>query len=144
MAKNKTQATQVPISSFLNSFVEQDWKREESMELIRLMRSWSGFEPTMWGPSIIGFGQYHYVYESGHQGDAPMLGFSPRKAQFSLYVYSKTPKSDALLTQLGKFKMGKSCIYIKRLSDINLDILEALCLDTISYLNEHHQCGACK
>jgi hypothetical protein len=73
-----------------------------------------------------------------------MLGFSPRKAQFSLYVYSKTEKSIALLEKLGKFKMGKACIYIKKLADIDVSILEQLCKETIDYLNEHHECGACR
>ena len=82
----------------------------------------------MWGPTIIGFGSYHYKYASGHEGDAPLLGFSPRKTQFSLYVYSKTEKSDALLKDLGKYKMGKACIYFKKLSDINISIVEQLSL----------------
>lgn len=107
------------------------------------MSEWSGFEPEMWGPTIIGFGSYHYKYESGHEGDAPLIGFSPRKANFSLYVYSKTETSDRLLEDFGNFKMGKACIYIKKLSDINISILEKLCLDTIAYLNEHHEC-ACR
>ena len=95
----------------------------------------------MWGPTIIGFGSYHYKYASGHEGDAPMLGFSPRKPQFSLYVYSKTERSDELLKALGKFKMGKACIYVKKLSDINIEVLKELCVETIAYLNEHHECS---
>ena len=97
----------------------------------------------MWGPSIIGFGSYHYKYASGHEGDAPFIGFSPRKAEFSLYVFSPTEQSKRLLDDLGKFKMGKSCIYIKKLSDINLATLEKLCRHGIAYISEHHQC-ACK
>ena len=108
------------------------------------MTEWSGYEPKMWGPTIIGFGNYHYKYESGHEGDAPILGFSPRKTQFSLYVYSKTEKSDQLLNQLGKFKMGKACIYMKKLTDINIEALEGLCRESIAYLNEHHECSACR
>ncbi|BAO74319.1 hypothetical protein WPG_0089 [Winogradskyella sp. PG-2] len=97
----------------------------------------------MWGPTIIGFGRYHYKYASGHEGNAPLLGFSPRKAQFSLYIYSKTDKSDNFLKDFGKFKMGKAYIYIKKLSDINITVLEKLCLETIAYLNDHHEC-ACR
>ena len=143
MAKNKTTETTVNVTDFINSYVDKDEKKTDSFKLIELMTAWSGFEPRMWGPTIIGFGSYHYKYASGHEGDAPMLGFSPRKAQFSLYVYSDTEKSRALLNDLGKFKMGKACIYVKRLSDINTDILEQLCQESIDYLNEHHEC-ACR
>ena len=143
MAKNKTTETKVKVSEFIESFVENDQKKADSYKLIDLMTAWSGFEPKMWGPTIIGFGSYHYKYASGHEGDAPMLGFSPRKAQFSLYVYSKTKKSDALLQDLGKFKMGKACIYFKKLSDIDVDVVEKLSRETIAYLNEHHEC-ACR
>lgn len=143
MAKNKTTETEVSVIDFINSYVEKEQKKEDSFRLIELMTEWSGFEPKMWGPTIVGFGSYHYVYASGHEGDAPMIGFSPRKAQFSLYVYSKTEKSDQLLESFGKFKMGKACIYVKKLSDINLEVLKGLCEESISYLNEHHEC-ACR
>ena len=143
MAKNKTTETKVKVSEFIESFVENDQKKADTYKLIDLMTEWSGFQPKMWGPTIIGFGSYHYKYASGHEGDAPMLGFSPRKAQFSLYVYSKTKKSDALLQDLGKFKMGKACIYFKKLSDIDVEVVEKLSRETIAYLNEHHEC-ACR
>ncbi|WP_394751112.1 DUF1801 domain-containing protein [Spongiimicrobium salis] len=143
MAKNKTTQTEVNVIDFINAYVDKEQKKEDSLELMALMQEWSDFEPKMWGPTIIGFGSYHYKYASGHEGDAPMLGFSPRKAQFSLYVYSKTAKSDELLNNLGKFKMGKACIYIKKLADIDLTVLEKLCRETMSYLNEHHEC-ACR
>ncbi|WP_368670290.1 DUF1801 domain-containing protein [Flavobacterium sp. K5-23] len=107
------------------------------------MSEWSGFEPNMWGPTIIGFGSYHYKYASGHQGDAPLIGFSPRKAAFSLYVYSPTEENKHQLDDLGKYKIGKACIYIKKLSDINIVTLKKLCDTTIAYLNEHHEC-ACR
>ena len=144
MAKNKTTETDVDVYEFIDSYVDKEQKKTDSLELIKLMSSWSGYEPKMWGPTIIGFGSYHYKYASGHEGDAPILGFSPRKAQFSLYVYSKTDKSDKLLEQLGKYKMGKACIYMKKLADIDLNVLEEMCRDTIAYLNEHHECSACR
>ena len=144
MAKNKTTETDVDVYEFIDSYVDKEQKKTDSHELIKLMSAWSGYEPKMWGPTIIGFGSYHYKYASGHEGDAPILGFSPRKAKFSLYVYSKTDKSDALLGELGKFKMGKACIYVNKLSDINIDVLEQMCKDTIEYLNEHHECFACR
>ncbi|MEO9893259.1 DUF1801 domain-containing protein [Aurantibacter sp.] len=143
MAKNKTTQTEVDVIDFINAYVDNDQKKAESFKLIELMKEWSRFEPKMWGPTIIGFGSYHYKYKSGHEGDAPLLAFSPRKAQFSLYIYSKTEQSDALLKDFGKFKMGKACIYIKKLADIDLSILEKLCTTTIAYLNEHHEC-ACR
>lgn len=144
MTKNKTTATEVNVLDFINSYVENEQKKVDSFELIKLMTVWTGFEPRMWGPTIIGFGRYHYKYKSGHEGNAPILGFSPRKPQFSLYIYSKTEKSDALLKEFGKFKMGKACIYVKKLADIDLSILEQICKETIAYLNEHHECGACR
>lgn len=144
MSKNKTNITEVDVFEFIDTYVEKEQKISDSLELIKLMTHWSGHEPKMWGPTIIGFGSYHYKYASGHEGDAPMLGFSPRKAQFSLYVYSKTQRSDELLKKLGKFKMGKACIYIKKLSDIDISILEEICKETLAYLDEHHVCGTCK
>ncbi len=144
MAKaNKTTETAVSVTDFINSYVEKDEKKTDSFQLIELMSKWSGFEPKMWGPTIIGFGSYHYKYASGHEGDAPIIGFSPRKAEFSLYVYSPTEESKTLLDDLGKFKMGKACIYIKKLSDINIDVLEKICTLSIAYINENHEC-ACR
>ncbi|KMQ67049.1 hypothetical protein ACM39_14740 [Chryseobacterium sp. FH2] len=143
MAKNKTTETTVSVADFINSYVEKDEKKADSFELIKLMSDWSGFEPKMWGPTIIGFGSYHYKYESGHEGDMPLIGFSPRKAEFSLYVYSPTKESEPLLNELGKFKMGKACIYVKKLSEINIETLEKICKATIAYLNENHEC-ACR
>lgn len=142
-SKNKTSETEVQVIDFINSTVDKEQKREDSFRLLELMQEWSGFEPRMWGPTIIGFGRYHYKYASGHEGDAPLIGFSPRKAQFSFYVFSDTEKSRALLEDFGKFKMGKACIYVKKLSDISVPVLEQLCLETIAYLNEHHEC-ACR
>nr|WP_321236742.1 DUF1801 domain-containing protein [uncultured Psychroserpens sp.] len=143
MAKNKTTETELNVFDFIESYVDNDQKKADSYKLIELMSEWSGFEPKMWGPTIIGFGSYHYKYASGHEGDAPLLGFSPRKTQFSLYVYSKTDKSDTLLMDLGKFKMGKACIYFKKLTDINIPIVKQLSMETIKYLNKHHEC-ACR
>ena len=143
MATNKTTETKVSIDDFIDSYVDNEQKKEDSYKLIELLKEWSGFEPRMWGPSIIGFGSYHYKYESGHEGDAPLLGFSPRKAAISLYVYSPVKEQEQLLDELGKFKMGKACIYVKKLSDINIETLEKMSRATIEYLNEHHEC-ACR
>ncbi|WP_264432031.1 DUF1801 domain-containing protein [Flavobacterium agricola] len=94
--------------------------------MVELMQQATGEKAQMFGPTIIGFGSYQYQYASGHGGVAPLLGFSPRKAALSLYVYSGTPQEDVLLQQLGTFKMGKACMYVKKLSDINLTILQQI------------------
>ncbi len=138
MAKNKTTQTEIDVYDFIDSYVENDQKKKDSLELIELFQKWSGFEAKMWGPTIIGFGTYHYKYESGHEGDAPLLGFSPRKAEFSLYVYMPTPQNESLLDELGKYKMGKSCIYIKKLIDINIVVLEKISKNTIAFLNHKY------
>lgn len=143
MAKTKTTYTGADVTDFVNSYVDNEQKKADSFRLIELMQEWSGFEPKMWGPTIIGFGNYHYKYASGHEGDAPIIGFSPRKAAFSLYVYSPTESSEKLLAELGKFKMTKGCMYVKKLSDINISALRKICIASIKYVNEHHEC-ACR
>lgn len=141
MAENKTKETEVSVVDFIHSFVENEKKKEDSLKLIDLMTDWSGFPPKMWGPTIIGFGSYHYKYASGHEGDAPLIGFSPRKAEISLYVFSPVDEQIGILEQLGKFKKSKACIYIKKLDDIDIGVLEKLCKSSIAYINEHHECG---
>jgi hypothetical protein len=141
MAKTKTNYTGQDVIDFVNTYVDNEQKKEDSFRLIELMQDWSESEPKMWGPSIIGFGNYHYKYASGHEGDAPVLGFSPRKAALSLYVFSDTEKSKKLIADLGKFKMSKACIYIKKLSDINTDVLKELCIESIKYISKHHECS---
>ncbi len=143
MAKNKTNETEVNVVDFITSYVENPQKKEDSFKLIELMSNWSGFEPKMWGPTIIGFGSYHYKYASGHEGDMPLIAFSPRKPEFSLYVYSPTEENNYLLDNFGKFKISKACIYVKKLSDINISVLERMCKDSIDYLNKNHEC-ACR
>lgn len=141
MSKTKTVYTGKDVSDFVESYVDNDQKKADSYRLIELMQEWSGAEPKMWGSSIIGFGNYHYKYASGHEGDAPVLGFSPRKAAFSLYIFSATEKSKLLLADLGKFKMSKACIYVKKLADINIAILRELCIESIKYISKHHECS---
>ena len=141
MATNKTTYTRQDVREFINAFVESDQKKADSFQLIELMQQWSGEAPRMWGPSIIGFGNYHYKYDSGHEGDAPVLSFSPRKNALTLYVYSDTPRSKQLLTQLGTVKMSKACMYVKKLSDINTDVLKEICLESIKYISAHHECS---
>ncbi len=140
--KNKTTQTDADVTEFVNSFVQNDSKREDAFHLIKLLSKWSGYKPKMWGSSIIGFGSYHYKYASGREGDAPILGFSPRKAAISLYVTSPEHNYDKFLDKLGKFKMSKACIYVNKLSDVNLDVLEKICNETIKYHNKTHGSGS--
>ncbi|MCJ0741583.1 DUF1801 domain-containing protein [Pedobacter montanisoli] len=139
MAKNKTNPTSENVSAFIEHFTDTEQKRSDSFDLIALMQDASGFEAKMWGPSIIGFGTYHYKYESGHEGDAPLVGFSPRKSAISLYVFTGLPEHKHLLSDLGKYKMGKACIYIKKLSDINSEVLKQLIKATINYLQTKYR-----
>ena len=144
MAKNKTTFTGQNVSDFIHGFVETESKKADSFQLIELLQAWSGEAPKMWGPSIIGFGHYHYKYASGHEGDAPVLAFSPRKAALTLYVYSDTDKSNELLSQLGKYTMSKACIYVKKLSDIQVDVLRDICMESMRYISEHYVCSCRK
>jgi len=144
MAKTKTKVTEADVLEFINSFVNSEQKKKDSFELMKILQDITGEEAKMWGPTIIGFGSYHYKYESGHEGDAPILGFSPRKAAFSLYIYSDTEKSNSILTDLGKFKMGKACIYANKLADINIPVFKELCIESIKYINEHNECSCRK
>lgn len=141
MAKNKTTYTGKNVIEFINEFVDNDQKKDDSLQLIDYMEKWTGCEAKMWGPSIIGFANYHYKYASGHEGDAPIIAFSPRKVAISLYVYSPTEQSEFLLANLGKFKMTKGCIYIKKLSDIEIETLEQICIESIKYINDKYECG---
>lgn len=135
MAKNKTTETNANVEEFILAFAETDQKRKDAFTLLKMMGDATGFEPKMWGPSMIGFGQYHYKSErSTQEGDWFLFGFSPRKAAISLYVYSGCAGQDELLNDLGKFKMGKSCIYVNKLSDIDLDTLKKLIHSTIAFL----------
>lgn len=141
MAEQKTKPTSADVSEFINSFADTAQKRKDSFELLKLMEDFTGYEPKMWGPSIIGFGSYHYKYDSGREGDAPLVGFSPRKAAISLYVYSGylgCSEQEDLLHDLGKFKMGKACVYVKKLSDIDQEVLKKLIKSTIDFLKEKY------
>lgn len=139
MAELKTQKNDADVHGFINSFADTEQKRKDSFELLKLMQDFTGNEPKMWGTSIIGFGSYHYKSErSSQEGDWPLVGFSPRKAAISLYVYSGTPEHEHLLKNLGKFKMGKACIYIKKLSDIDQNQLKILMGETIKFLQSKY------
>lgn len=135
MAELKTKQTTADVSEFIQAFADSEQKRKDGFELLKLMQEFTGHEPKMWGPSIIGFGSYHYKSERSRQeGDWPLIGFSPRKAAISLYVFTGAPEHEYLLEGLGKFTRGKGCIYVKKLSDINLEVLKKLMKATIDYL----------
>ena len=129
---NKTQPEDVPVEAFLES-VTDPVKRADSDRLIALMTEATGEPATMWGPSIIGFGRYHYRYETGHEGEAPLVGFSPRKAAISLYTWCETEGKADLLDRLGKNRAGVGCVYIKKLSDVDEDVLIELIARSVAY-----------
>lgn len=139
MAELKTKQHDGDVFEFISSFADTEQKREDSLELVKLMQKVTGYPPKMWGPSMIGFGSYHYKSErSKQEGDWPLVAFSPRKAAISLYVFTGIPEHEYLLKDLGKFTMGKACIYIKKLSDTNLDALERIISVTIEYLEDRY------
>jgi hypothetical protein len=125
MAENKTKANDASVEEFLNA-VPDEKKRADSFRLVQIMREETGEEPVMWGDSIVGFGSYHYKYASGREGDAPLIGFSPRKANLALYITSDFDRYGALMDRLGKFTTGKACLYVKRLSDVDEATLREL------------------
>ena len=126
MAENKTKETENSVEDFINA-VEDPKKRQDSFELVKLFEEVSGFEPKMWGDSIIGFGSYHYKYDSGREGDSLLIGFSPRKNTISFYLSCDIEgQQTSLLSILGKFKKGKACLYINKLEDINMQALTEL------------------
>ncbi len=137
MAENKTRPTAVDPAAFLDA-VEPEWKREDAWTLCRMMERLSGHAPRMWGPSIVGFGRYRYRYESGREGEAMLTGFSPRKTALTLYVMGGFKSRPELMDRLGRFKTGKSCLYIKRLSDVDRDALEALIAADLAYMREKY------
>jgi hypothetical protein len=125
MAENKTKPTELSVTAFVEGITDEA-RREDARALVKLMRGATGERPKMWGPSIIGFGSYHYKYESGREGEAPVVGFSPRKAALVLYGLNSASDAEALRAKLGKHTSGKGCIYIKKLADIDLKVLETL------------------
>lgn len=131
----KTTQTGADVEDFINAFAATPQKKQDGHDLLKLMKKHTGYNPKMWGPSIIGFGSYHYKSDrSKQEGDWPLVGFSPRKAAISLYIYSEAPGQDELLNRLGKFTMGKGCIYVKKLEDIDTVVLKELISGTIDFL----------
>ena len=140
MAELKTKKNDASVVDFLNS-VENERRREDSFAVLKLMEEVTGEEPVMWGTSIVGFGSYHYKYASGREGDWMAIGFSPRKQSLTLYMMSGFSKYEEILIRLGKYKTGKSCLYINRIEDIDIDVLTELIESSVNYLkskeNQH-------
>ena len=136
MAENKTKATPASVESYFSS-IEDEARRNDCEALTELMTKATNQPPTMWGTSIVGFGTYHYKYESGREGDACLTGFSSRKGDISVYLTS-FPGQAELLAKLGKHKMGKACLYIRKLSDVDLTVLEQLVVGCVAELKRRY------
>lgn len=133
-SENKTQATKASVAAFIDAVADPD-QRKDAKTIAALMQKHSGEKAAMWGPSIIGYGKYAYKYDSGREGTMCRIGFSPRKGQTVLYMIDGYEGKPELMAKLGKFKTGKSCLYVKRLSDINLPVLEELMVSSLKYMN---------
>jgi hypothetical protein len=125
MAQLKTVKTDASVDDFLAS-VENETRRKDSLVLLDMMRRATGMEPAMWGPSIVGFGETHYVYASGREGDWPEIGFAPRKTNLAIYVLDPSENFSELRDKLGKHRVGKACLWINKLADVDLDVLEQI------------------
>lgn len=138
MAELKTRPTKVSIDTFLERIADEA-RRGDCRTLVRLMKRATGERPTMWGPSMVGFGSYHYRYASGHEGDCFLAGFAPRKRELTLYIMSGFDRYNALMARLGKFRTGKACLYVKRLDDIDLAVLEELVSASVKHLKQWYR-----
>jgi hypothetical protein len=137
-SENKTRSTSAPVQAFLAS-VEHKTRREDGFALLDLFNRITGMKPKMWGPTIIGYGRYHYRYDSGREGDFLITGFSPSKAALSIYIMPGYRDMSDKLARLGKHKIGKSCLYINKLADIDISVLEEIVLDGIAYMKTRYE-----
>ncbi len=137
MAENKTKPTTISVPAFLDACADEV-RRADAKALAKLMQKVTGNKPSMWGPSIVGFGSHHYIYESGREGDMPIVGFSPRKAANVLYGTIGFAGADALLAKLGKYTTGKGCLYIKKLADVDVKVLETLIKKAVAATRARH------
>ena len=139
MAENKTKQTTASVEGYLSAIADEV-RREDCRTLVEMMTRASKAPPKMWGTGIVGFGSYHYKYESGHEGDSCIVGFSSRKGDISRYLVAGFPGSDALFAKLGKHKRGKACLYVRRLSDVDVEVLEQLIVGSVAQRKLHHAC----
>lgn len=135
MYELKTKENDNSVLEFIET-VDSPKKREDAYRLLDIFTETTGYPAKMWGPSIIGFGSYHYKYDSGHEGDAPLVGFSPRKAKISLYFATGDMDREKLLQEFGKHTSGKACVYINKVADIDVDVLKALISQSVKFLQE--------
>ena len=140
MATNKTTQNEDPVEDFINA-VDDEQKRRDSWDMIGLMKKITGSEPRMWGSSLVGFGSYHYQYASGREGDFFLTGFSPRKTAFTIYIMPGFSEYADLMEQLGPYKTGKSCLYIKNLDVVDRNILEQLISKSVADMRERYECS---
>jgi len=131
MAENKTKPTNASVEDYLSA-IESDERRKDCQTIAKLMTKVTKQKPKLWGPSIVGFGTYHYKYASGHEGDSCLTGFASRKGDISVYLMPGTPEQSELLAKLGRHKMGKGCLYIRKLSDVDLGVLEKLVANSVA------------
>jgi len=139
MSSNKTAETVDSVENFINS-VDNEQKRKDSWDMIALMRKITGAEPKMWGKSLVGFGQYHYKYESGREGDSFITGFSPRKAALTVYIMPGFSDYEKQMAKLGPHKTGKSCLYLRNLNAIDREVLEEIIRDSVAVMRERYEC----
>jgi hypothetical protein len=137
MYEAKTKPTESSVSAYLDA-IEDEGRRKDCKELAKLMTRVTGCEPKMWGTSIVGFDQYHYKYASGHQGDACIVGFSSRKGDLSVFMVAGYEGAEGLLAELGKHKLGKACLYVKRLSDVRMPVLEKLLARAVAEIRRRY------
>ena len=138
MAENKTKPTRVSVTGFMRG-IEGEQKRRDARKVAAMMREATGARARMWGANIVGFGQYHYRYDSGREGDFMITGFSPRKQAITLYIIPGFKHFGTLMRKLGKYKTGKSCLYIKRLSDVDEKVLERLIVRSVKYMRTNYE-----
>jgi hypothetical protein len=137
MAQNRTQPTQLKVADFIAG-IEDKVKRADCRELMKLMSQITGNRAKMWGTAIVGYGKYHYKYESGREGDFFLTGFSPRKQALSIYIVSGFSINPELMEKLGKYKTGKSCLYVKKLDDVDRSVLEQLVKESVAHLRKKY------
>jgi hypothetical protein len=137
MAENKTKETDADVDAFLAG-VDHTKRQEDAIAMKAIMERLTGYTAKMWGASIVGFGSYDYVYESGHGGTFMLTGFSPRKTALTVYIMPGFSRAAELMAKLGKFKTGKSCLYINKLEDIDLTVLEELITDSVAFMKEKY------
>ncbi len=137
MAKNKTVETEVSVTEFMASIADEK-KRADCLSIINGITEQTGLEPKMWGPAIIGFGSYHYKYETGREGDMPLAGLSPRANAITFYLGASFDQRQELLARLGKYKTGKGCVYIQKLSDVDRDVLMEMVKKSIEHRKERY------